>query len=454
MRLTVAKLFCCAVSAMLFCAGGASSAAEKVTLSATPAAGDIRVVSVTLKVGGDLLLPENKATKKLKMSVEAHHQYDERLIELEGAQRHALRHYQQATAKLKIDNGQIEPTLNDAHRLIAVETTQDSSTLFSPRTPLSRDELDLLEVPGNSVLVDLLLPTEAVEVGETWKPEMQLWGPLLGLEKISASDVECRLAKVTAEQATVEGSGHIDGAVDGVASEIEVKLRILVDRAKHSITDFTMAVQEKRSIGHVAAGLDVVAQLTMKIRPLSASTALNDEVAAEPWSEDPSARHLVYDSELGRYRLLHDRRWHILDEEGQLLVLRLVDKGELVAQCNVSALPATSQGKEITAEDFQADVQKVLGDSFEQFVHAEQWNNDRQVRFVHIIAAGKVDKLPIQWHYYLATNPAGRHLSFAFTVEADLAERFTGEDRTLVESLVFAEPVAQTTRSRTTNLKR
>lgn len=442
LRPMLAKLLC---GAVVFGLSATASAGEKVTLSATPAAGETRAVSVSLEVGGDLLLSEAPGdSKKLKMSVNAQIKYDERLIDVAGDNRRALRHYDQTAVKLKIDKGQLEPVLDDAHRLIAVETGKDFASLFSPQTPLTRDELDLIDVPANTAVLDRLLPAEAVEVGEGWKPGTELLGLLLGLDKVSASDVELKLTDANADTATIEGSGHVDGAIDGVASETELKLKLTVDRRQKMITTLSMAIQENRSIGHVAAGLDVVARLAVNIRPIAQSATLTDELIAEPWSEDPSLQHLAYQSELGKYRLLFDRRWHILDEGAQLLVLRLIDKGELVAQCNVTPLAPTTQGKTISPEAFQADIQKVLGESFEQFIHAEEWTNDRQTKFVHVIASGKVNDLPIQWHYYLATSAGGRHLSFAFTVEGDLVERFAGEDRPVVESLVIEDSVETT----------
>ena len=42
--------------------------------------------------------------------------------------------------------------------------------------------------------------------------------------------------------------------------------------------------------------------------------------------------------------MLHDRRWHVTVDRPELTVLRLVDRGELIAQCNISPAPDAKPG--------------------------------------------------------------------------------------------------------------
>ena len=56
----------------------------------------------------------------------------------------------------------------------------------------------------------------------------------------------------------------------------------------------------------------------------------------------------------------HDRRWYPTLEKGDHLAMRLVDRGELVAQCNVSQLAKAEPGQGLSLAKFQADVKDVL----------------------------------------------------------------------------------------------
>ena len=53
------------------------------------------------------------------------------------------------------------------------------------------------------------------------------------------------------------------------------------------------------------------------------------------------------------------------------VVLRFVDSGDLLAQCNISDLTPLPTGKQVGLEAFQQDVRRAIGERFEQFEHPE-----------------------------------------------------------------------------------
>src|SRR5205085_685633 len=150
-------------------------------------------------------------------------------------------------------------------------------TLFSPSGPLTRDELDLIDVSGNSLLLYSLLPEGEVSVADTWKPNADVLAPFLGLDAVGHTDVESALSSVENGVATIESHGHVDGAIGGVATEIEIKAKCLMDMKTRQITRFGLAIKEKRSIGHVAPGLDVVARVRLKFSPVESSERLSEK---------------------------------------------------------------------------------------------------------------------------------------------------------------------------------
>ena len=119
--------------------------------------------------------------------------------------------------------------------------------------------------------------------------------------------------------------------------------------------------------------------------------------------------------------------------------MRLVDRGELVAQCNVSALADTAPGKPTTLSKFQEDIKKTLDKNFGQFLNAAQSTTESGINIYRVITAGTVSELPIQWNYYLVSDGEGHQTVFAFTVEQALVERLGNADQEIVNSLEFAE---------------
>jgi hypothetical protein len=324
--------------------------------------------------------------------------------------------------------------------LIGVDVDGSKATLYSPEGPLSRDELDLVDLLGNSLLVDGFLPERPVARGESWTHRDSLVAALLGLDELKANDVRSTLGEVNDSSALIDMVGRVEGAVDGVTTRIEVKAKYRFNRKTRRIDWFGLLVHEDRDVGHVAQGLDVVARLKMQIEPRDRSERLADTAieGVEPKPTDV-ATQLTCESAEGDWQFAHDRRWYLVTSEHDLTVLRMVDRGELVAQCNVAPLHRVEPGKQATLEQFQSDVKEALGKQFGQFVKASQRASEKNYRVLHVVAEGLVSELPIQWHYYLIANEQGEQVVFTFTVEKSLAERLGQSDQNLVGSFTFLD---------------
>ena len=148
--------------------------------------------------------------------------------------------------------------------------------------------------------------------------------------------------------------------------------------------------------------------------------------------------NLEFDSAPGSFHFEYDRRWFVTSEEKNIAILRLVDRGELVAQCNIS--PIADVQKQLTLAAYQQEIQETLGDRFGQFLEATEEPNDLGYNVFRAVATGKVSDLEILWVYYLITSPDGQRVSLAFTLENRLAERFAAADRELVGTVRFAKP--------------
>jgi hypothetical protein len=383
--------------------------------------------------------------RTLKMSVTADQRYEERLLDVTGSKRRAVRKYETATAVIKIDSGVLKPELPEDRRLICVESSSESVRLFSPHGPLTRDDLDVVDLQANGLLLDQLLPTEPVALEATWIPKAEAWTGILRLDAVSAADVACSLSKVVAgKEATVDFEGPLDGAIDGVATHIEVKGRYTFDIGRGRIVSFSMAVKEKRGIGHVGPGLDVVARLQMAAAPLEKSTHLTDAALKGLPLELPAAEGRLLHRATGQhYSLLLGRDWHVVDDRSEMVVLRLIDRGELISQCNIATPPPSEPGTAISLANFRSDIEKALGQNFGKLVEASTAPGANGHTVHRVVVAGTANELPMQWHYYLVAHPDGRQVVLAFTLEPGLRDPLATADRAVVDGLRFqAQPTA------------
>ena len=421
----------------------ASFAAEETVLFKRRESGGTDRVVVRLEVGGDTKYTEEGKPQHEKMGVLCNLDYFEKILKLpigDDDIRRSVRDYTKVSVAVTVGDGEFKPTLAPEHRLIAVEAAKQSALIFSPAGNLTRDELDAIDIPANSLLVDRLLPETAVAVGDRWPHSQELLAAMLGLDEVAKCTVQSTLKEVTSDVARFEITGRVEGAVYGVSTTIEIKGKYRFDRRAGQIDWLGMLIKENRAASFVADGLDVVSRLQMVVAPAAEPASLTDaaldKLVLKP---TPAATRLSYESPSGDWRCLHDRRWYIHHQRPQstVAILRMLDRGELSAQCNVSSLPQRQPDQLVSLEEFQEDVRRALGKSFGEFVEASSSSSDAKYRIYRVAAEGVSSEIPMRWIYYLVADPQGRQAALTFAVEQKLVERFAEADKPLVQSLRF-----------------
>jgi hypothetical protein len=431
-------------SLILTSAVGYVAAGERFALQSALPEGLPLHIDASLEVGGHLKIAgeKDKKSNPLPMSVVAKFSYDEQRLDDGSAADHRLsiRYYDDAQAVIKIAENVVKPQLRKSRRLIVASTAKDTGYLAAADGALTREELDLIDIPANTLVLDEILPGEEVEKGFRWKPSEAALAELLGLDAVGHSEVECVLVDVAKGVAEITIDGNLGGASNGVASEIELKGKLLFNIEGKHFNSVVLAIKENRGIGNVGPGLDVVAKLKLSISPVHESKLLTPDVvqaAKLPSSDEPPP--LEYVSTTKGYKFLYDRRWHVTREEPDLVVMRFVDRGDLIAQCNVA--PSTKAiDKPVELAQFQNDVQSALGKLFSNFERAGERTSESGLRILSSTAVGAAEDLQIQWRYYLTHDKQGRALGVIFTMEAPLVNQFRDYDKQIVESVEFLQP--------------
>ncbi len=427
-------------------------AAERIELREETSDMRIRAVEVELSVNGKVY-PSPGPEKALKLAVEARFEYLERRLPKAGREAESLRgvrYYEQARASIQAGEQISNSALRDSQRLIVAQGQLAGLDLYSPSGPLTYNELELLHVPGDSLTVLALLPDSAVEPDETWKAPSWLVPLVTGLEAVEKGDLTCRVLSVNSNVAKIGFQGEIFGATVGAASSIQVDGVLHYDREQKLISRVEVTQTEKRAIGAVSPGLDVVAKVVMSRRNSENAARLTDkDLAGLPLEPNPANRLLMLEAPAWNLRMYHDRRWHLFHQSSEVALLRLLDQGGLIAQCNIKKLPQVEPGQHVPDEQFQADIRQTLGKNFQEIVHSEKLKLKDGLYVYRVVAVGAVDRVnekkepessPMQWIYYLVANSDGRQVSFVFSVDPRQAKDLENRDVSMVAGIEFLSP--------------
>jgi hypothetical protein len=430
---------------------------ETYTFQSSRQPGRIDRVSVTQEVRGDVVKRVGDSQEQSeKIDVAWKLDYFEKALSVPDGSPDSLRSlrwYENAEARRRIGTQNALPALQRKGMLLAVEAWGEAVRIFSPRGPMTAEDLELVDVTGNSLLLEDFLPAKPVQEGDAWSISEKVLTPFSCWDVISKSDVQCMLREVTERVARFEVSGRWQGAVNGVAGEMEIKARFRFDRRLRRIDWWGMLLRERRPISFVEGGLDVISRHEIRITPEEdvpelADAAVKDVSAAST----PDLLMLTQKLGGGKLEVAHDRRWHLCNDLPDVTELRRVVQGEWTVQCKVSALPDGSPEKRISLDQFKEEVKKGLGESFGEWVEAAEKTDSAGRRVFRVAVRGtakskdppaKDDKksleLPMRWLYYHLADARGRQAAVVFVMEEKFFDRSDDIVSSLVGSLKFLD---------------
>lgn len=363
-----------------------------------------------------------------------------------GALRRGIRLYSLAEAKMQVGKGEVTTRLADDRQTIVVQETKDETEIFSPSGPLQREELELLSVPGDSGLLNLLLPATKLKPGDQWQPAKDVLTRLLRLEIVNLSEVNLTLTKVEKDIAVISITGKVSGGVDGVTSDLELNGKLNFDLTKKCCTWLALNLKEDRAPSAGAPGFKTTSQIRVALTPGELPAELSDEVLAGLDTTPDEASRLLRFKARQNFELVYEPRWRVVADQPDLAVLRLIDRGDLVAQGNISRLNPLGEGEQLTLEAFQDSLKKSLGTTFGDFVEAGESLSDSGLRVLRVVISATVSEVPIHYVFYHLSDDHQNRLSLAFTMDADNVERFGRAEETLIGSLQFTtQPEEKTT---------
>lgn len=415
--------------------GFGSDSEQRYSLQSKPEQGDTTKISAKIEVHGSARFPTPAGPKELPLKVDGALSWTDRCLSEDSEEPAFARRYLSASATLTVGEQESKRTLRNERMLMRVEATDAAIERCAIDGRLTRDELDLVKLPGDALLLGRLLPSEKVAVGDSWKPELP-WAAFLAMDRVEESAVECKLVEVPGDYAIIDYSGKVTGVADGVETKLSIRGKFRFDFRPAAITKFGLIVDEKRPVSPIGPGLDVSARLELTLTRDEPGEELSNR-ELELVSKSPTKEQLLLEHEIGsgRYGFSYSDRWHAVGEQPEMAVLRLVDESGLVSQCSFMTAKTTSAKETPTMEAFREDIKNTLGEGFGKFLDSKVSRHKLGYSQYRVVAQAKVDNVDVRWHYYLIFNSEGHGVVVAFTYEADAAKRFGASDEQIVASL-------------------
>ncbi|MCR9115779.1 MAG: hypothetical protein NXI22_02390 [bacterium] len=412
-------------------------AAPKYHLSASTAGSASETVTSSVTAKGELKTSAEKDAETIPFGVHVQLKAQEHLVYRDGDDWKSLHNYLSGKGEFEVGGRKMNPRMMSNRGLIFADAVGGRLTLYSPLGAITRDYLELIDIPGDANVLAAMLPADAIEVGNQWQPTNAQLAMLLRIETVQKADVVCTFSAIKADEAIVKLAGGVSGSVEGVATEFDIEGEFAVSIKAERITSVRLELSEERQIGEAQPGFSAKTKVqvdrSLCVDPELSNAGVMQVVERE---KDPITM-MAFQSRGGEYSFAHDRGWRAVVDRGNLTVLRFVDQGDAIAHCRVSLLPDLPEGKELAMTGFQQDVQRSLGDNFSELIRSNEATNASGLKVLRVEAAGVAGEIPIRWICYHVANSKGQRVSIVLTLEEKDIERFTSSEGLIAETFRF-----------------
>ena len=344
-------------------------------------------------------------------------------------------HFREATSEIQIDRHVTKTLLREQCRDIVRFGSDQGLITACPDNPLFAAERDLIECPINSMFIDQLLTDREVNIADKWTIENEVACRLLNVDAIQDGKLVMCLVDAEESKAQLELNGTIAASVRQVPTTIVIEGKLLLDRTTGTISWFAVNMDETREISEAEPGFHVSAQvkiLRSEIDAMVSGLTLN-EVASRITNQE-ATNLLQFQSDLGYYRFLANRKWSTYRDNGEEATLRYVVNDRVLCQCNVTNMIDLEPGRQLSLEGFRSDVKAGLGSSLSEMVEGTERLTSNKLRMLRIVSRGSVQDVGILWIHYHLSNDSGRRAVLNFTLNESNMEAFSEEDAQIADS--------------------
>jgi hypothetical protein len=422
-------------------AGAGAATAETYPLTEQVKAGACFHVRLEMSLSGAIKVSRDGKPESLTLTAQATHDFSERVLAVgdKGLVEKSARAYETAAAVIKVEKETERKTLRKERRLIVAQRPKDQPLTYSPNGALTREELELVGDHFDTLCLTGLLPGKEVAVGDTWKVHNSAAQALCHFDGLTDQDLTCKLEEVKDHVARVSVAGPANGIEMGARVKLKVEATYRFDLSAKRLTWLEWKQTDERDQGPASPALTATSTTTLTRKPIDRPDALADValVAVPQDFKVPEALQAVeYHHPKGKFELNYARDWQVVGEPDSRLILRLMDRGDFVAQATLTPWTRAEKGKHLSADEFRAAMADTPGWEPEKELQAGEVPGGGDGRWVYRVSVlGKADGMAVLQNFYLVAGPNGDQVVVAVTLTPKKAEQLGSRDLSLAGSI-------------------
>lgn len=419
-----------------------AATAQTHSLVESPKIGDCYRYHLEMSLTGELRVNQSGKLTPLSLTAQAEHRFAERVLILgnDKLPHKTARHYETAKAVITVAKEPSQRTLRDTRRLLVAQRHQDQVVLVSPVGPLTREELELTAEHLDTLTVTGLLPGKAVNVGDTWKVSNTTAQTLCMFEGLTAQDLTCKLHAVKDQVAIIQVQGTANGIILGAVVKLTIQATCRFDLQEGRLIEVEWKQKDDRDAGPANPALKVEVTTRLRRAAIEEPKELsNIALVVLPEGDEPPAAllPLLYQDAKARFALLYQRDWQLVGETDQHLILRLMDRGDFVAQATITPWKSAKPGEHLSPQEFTQAMARTPGWVPEQELQVGTFPVEPGHWGYRVSAQGQLDGLPVVQTFYLVASPTGAQVVVVCAMTPAQASKIGTRDLTLVGSLTL-----------------
>jgi hypothetical protein len=425
---------------LVLSAGVAS--AQTYTLAEEVKSGDCFHIQMEMTLAGEMRVNRDGKQVPLRESASASHDFYERVLIVDklGFAEKCARRYEAAKAAITVGNDRSERRLNPERGPMVAQRLRDDIIVYCPTTTLSHDELEAVEHLDTLTLTGLL-PGKAVKLEETWKIPSVAVQALCHFEGLTEYDLTGKLLSVQDNIATIAITGTASGIELGAMVKLTIDASCRFDLNAKRLTRIQWKQKDEREQGPASPASTVEVSTTVQRAAVATPETLSDValVSVPEGGKEPEAHltQLHYTDAKSRLDLVHGREWILVGQTEDHIVLRLMERGDFVAQVTISPWESAEQGKHMEPEKFRELMAMTPGWEMEKELQVGEVPSEGGRWVYRISAQGQLDGSSVMQNFYLIAGPNGEQVILVFTMTPKQADRLGSRDLSLAGSVDF-----------------
>ncbi|MEZ6143648.1 MAG: hypothetical protein R3B84_24050 [Zavarzinella sp.] len=415
-------------------------ATEPVRFQRNPAGKEVHV-EISTKLQGYFQIIRGGKPVKLAVSANNQHRFEQISLKFNEKQvpTQAVRWYETAESKATIDGESNSRTLSDKRRQIVVDRTLQQLICYSLEGPLTQQDLEMVAEHYDTLPIVGLLPEKPVALNDTWKIDPGVVQSLCLFDALTEQDLQATFKSQTDTTATIAVSGTAKGIERGALATLTITAAVTYDKSTEQISAIQWQQRDVRQAGPMTPAANLESETNVVVKP-QAATHVPAGIASKIPAVDrlPQAMASLFVREPAqRYELMHHREWQMIAANQYTMIMRLMQRGDFIAQLSITYWKKLEAGKNLGADQFVKEISSLPGWEMLSITERGEIPNEEKRWTYRVVATGKLNGQPVTQHFYCVAAPNGQHVLLTFTGTADNMVRLSTRDLEIVNSLVI-----------------